>query len=222
MKYYKLKESIKGLRTIFYAKLPKEYDFNAKNSIRKLKFRGKLEFTPNLNGIELKNSFNPNKRDIMILSSTGNRGGIIISDKLLEVINEFKLPNELQVFDVNAIHKGIDYHYNYFYLYNPKQEEYLNFKEMLFYETNMVGIIKRELKINNYNDYLNFKNENKLIQIYPNQLIFLKEKINTDIFNLSYIGLGYYVSERLKEAIEEANCQGIEFTPIEELNYTLK
>ncbi|MFL0121198.1 hypothetical protein [Tenacibaculum maritimum] len=86
----------------------------------------------------------------------------------------------------------------------------------------MVGKIKKELNINTYEEYLEIIKKNKLIQIKPKQLILKKENINYDIFNLSYIGLGYYVSEKLKKAIEEKGCQGIAFIPIEELNYKLK
>ncbi|MFL0092971.1 hypothetical protein V3A08_05505 [Tenacibaculum maritimum] len=214
MKYYQIKIDIDKLRTYpISIKMIDDYRYDKGNSVSKLKSRGKLDFVPNFNSIELIKSANPNKLDI--ISSVPIAGsGIIISDKLLSIIREFRVPDELQIFDVNAIHKGVNYHYNY--LYQPKQKEYLNLNEMLFFETNMVGKIKKELNINTYEEYLEIIKKNKLIQIKPKQLILKKENINYDIFNLSYIGLGYYVSEKLKKAIEEKGCQGIAFIPIEE------
>ncbi|AWK02926.1 hypothetical protein HYN56_01320 [Flavobacterium crocinum] len=45
----------------------------------------------------------------------------------------------------------------------------------------------------------------------------IKENVNEDFFSLRYVegGAKYVVSEKLKKEIEEENCTGIEFQPIE-------
>ena len=216
MKYYKLEEKIDKLRTIFYANVPENY----LKSIYDLKSRDKLSYTPNLKHIQLKNSFNSIKRDILRLSSTGNGGGIIISDKLLNVFKEFLLPKELQIFDAIAIHKGREYHYNYFYIYEANEERVFDFENNYFIKTNFGFPEDDYFKI----DYKELKKRSleNYEELTPKEIIVKPENITSDIFRLDLTMSGYYVSQRLKEAVEKAECKGLKFIPIEELKYKHK
>lgn len=219
MKYYKIKIATinKVVGSIASDHMIKGYNFNNYNSVYKLKFRGKIEFIPDFNSIEILNRAKP--LDI-ISSGPVTGGGIIISDKLLEVIKQFKLPKELQIFDANAIHKGINYHYNYFYIYDTRENEIFNFEDNLFLTTKF-GFPKSDYYKINYKELKTRSLEN-YEQITPKEILLNYENIKSDIFALDLTKSGYYVSENLKEAIEKSDCQGIEFIPIEELNYTLK
>ena len=219
MNYYKIKIAAinKVVGSIASNHMIKGYNYNNYNSVYKLKSRDKLEFIPDFNSIDILNRAKP----LDIISSVPIAGsGIIISDHLLEIVKQFKLPYELQVFDVNAIHKGVNFHYNYLYIYDAKEEEIFNFKDNLFLTTKF-GFPKSEYYKINYEELKKRSLEN-YEQITPKKILLNIDKIKSDIFALDLTKSGYYVSEKLKKAIEEANCEGIEFIPIEELNYKLK
>lgn len=67
----------------------------------------------------------------------------------------------------------------------------------------------------NFNDALNEALSNN--EFFYIETIKLKENINEDLFMLKNVedGVKYVVSDKLKKEIEDADCTGIEFQPIE-------
>ncbi len=216
MKFFKIKIKTinKVVGSIASNHMVKGYNFNKPNSVNKLKSRGKLDFEVDFNSIEILNRAKP--MDI-IYSVPVSGTGIIISNKLLNIIKKFRLPKELQVFDVNAIYKGDNYAYNYFYIYESKEKDIFDFETCEFLTTKF-GIPKSEFYNISYKE-LKRRTLEEYETITPKEIMLNMENINTDIFTLDLTRGGYYVSEELKNAIEEGGCQGIEFVPIEELDY---
>jgi hypothetical protein len=81
-----------------------------------------------------------------------------------------------------------------------------------------------KLNINSYEEHLFKRRENRdtylegYHSIYIHELVF-KENTAKNLVVINYIrngGIGYYISEKLKNEIEEAGCTGIEFEPVEQ------
>lgn len=219
MKYFKIQLSIinQFVGNIASNKMDDKYNYGGINSVHNLPQRGKIEFQPNFNSVEILNTA---KLKDIISSITIPNSGIMVSDNLLEVIREFKLPYETQIFDVNVIYKGDKFHYNYLYIYDSKEEEIFDFENSLFIKTEF-NLPKSDFFKLKYNE-LKRRSLEDYEEITPKSIMLNTEKINTDIFRLDLTNSGYYVTEKLKNAIESSGCNGIEFIPINELKYKHK
>ena len=219
MKYFKLEIDIinKIVGSLASESMDENYMYQESNSVYNLNQRGKLDFIPNLNSILVSNKA---KCYDIIRSVPVSRAGMLISDKLLNVFKEFLLPKELQIFDALAIHKGREYHYNYFYIYEANEASIFDFENNYFIKTNFGFPEDDYFKI----DYKELKKRSleNYEELTPKEIIVKPENITSDIFRLDLTMSGYYVSQRLKEAIEKAECKGLKFIPIEELKYKHK
>lgn len=107
----------------------------------------------------------------------------------------------------------VDYWLMSVYQYSP---ENINFQQSEIWLKKSVTPIK-QLFINTVEEFLTLNQEIK----YPeslsiNKLVFHTE-INTHFFALSRVsgGVGFYVSEKLKQEIEMAGCTGLSFEKVE-------
>lgn len=195
-----------------------DYKYGSDNSIYKLKTFGKMGFLPDFNSIEILRKAQP--MDIINCVPIASRG-IVISDKFLSILEISRLPAEIEVFDVNAIHKGNNYHYNYFYLYKSWHLEYIDFEKMQFFETNSIGTVIKEIEINTVEQYNLKVDQYSFRKIRPKEIFLKNSLVEYDIFRLSFIGSGYYVSKKLKNYILSQDCQGIEFTELSDIRTLL-
>tara|TARA_R110001583_G_scaffold60219_10_gene179040 strand:- start:938 stop:1618 length:681 start_codon:yes stop_codon:yes gene_type:complete len=115
--------------------------------------------------------------------------------------------------------------YNLFILNDTKQSEYIDFEKSDF----LIGKLgdwkdrstRRPISIKNYDEYI-YKKE----KLGKESLMLLHDKVtldlkgvNVDMFRIVNAPLGgYYVSERLKNAIEENGFTGMEFKEVGELD----
>jgi hypothetical protein len=187
-----------------------DYDYRAFNSINKIDFTSKIPFTPNLDAIKL-----TKKAKILDLinSVTVSTSGLIISDSLKKIFHDFNCDPDLQVFDIRLVRNEDSW--NYLFYYNFKERlSFLDFESMNFFQTRMLGLDPQPTRINSLDEFLKFeKAEGRYIN--PDKLIF--KSPDYDLFRLYSICGGYYVSERLMNAIKEAGMTGIAFKPLDEL-----
>ena len=115
--------------------------------------------------------------------------------------------------------------YNLFLLNKSSQEKYIDFKISDFY----VGSIKdfgyrgENLIIEDYKDFMYYRDklyEEKCL-VKASKIVFNLKNTDVDMFRISEVrSKGYYLSEKLKNAIEDNGFTGIRFTEINQIRNT--
>lgn len=149
----------------------------------------------------------------------------VIDDFLLEFLKSFSLGAH-QSWKITSWQKRVMLsQYNLFLLCESSQEKYIDFKISEFY----VGSIKdfgyrgENLIIENYGDFKYY--EEKLYEekclVKASKVVFNLKNTNVDMFRISEVrSKGYYVSEKLKNAIQDSGFTGIRFTEINQIRNT--
>lgn len=144
---------------------------------------------------------------------------LIISSKLKEIIQSHRKTG-MQFFNITLMKKSITY--NNFWLLNMYEfnQEYIDFKNCEIIQRMKKdggGTTPVQLDIENVIEFENAieKAKEKLETITIEKISL--EKGEEHFFTLRNVagGIGYFVSETLKQKIEDAGCTGIEFQPIE-------
>ncbi|WP_017498177.1 imm11 family protein [Flavobacterium sp. WG21] len=156
--------------------------------------------------------------DLISVTGMGFTLKLLISSKLKNIL-ENKRKTGLQFFRSPIIQN--DHLINNYWILNYYEISYqfLDFKNSVFFETTKFDKTNK-LEINNQNAFIQKQNE-IAEEGYPKGLLIdkiaIKKDNNEHFFLLQNTdnGTQYIVSEKLKKEIEEANCTGIEFQPIE-------
>lgn len=153
---------------------------------------------------------------------------LVVKNCFVDFLATFNVGN-FQFWSIEVEHSNkVLREYVLFHLSNPSQEELVNFEDSQF----LIGKLgdwkdpntREPVKVTNYYQYCNLievlKESEDNLQIRCNKLILNLSNIKKDIFRLSNIpfGNGYYVSERLKSAIENEHFTGLKFKEIEKYN----
>ncbi|AZI22995.1 hypothetical protein EIH07_08075 [Chryseobacterium taklimakanense] len=183
-------------------------------------FNQKVNFEPYLLEIEL---FKNSKINDLIMEGGPIATKLIVSSKL-KLILENNRKTGMQFFNINVVReKEI---YNNYWILNMYEinQEFIDYKN---------SIIKYEKKADDYESSFNtklilldintLKEFNKYKEIAEKNLEIIEIErlalntisINEDFFALKYVegGIGYFVSETLKQEIEKSGCIGLEFQP---------
>lgn len=155
--------------------------------------------------------------DLMSVYFTGSGGRLTVSDKLKNILYK-KQHGNIQFLPITLYHKKrfISGYWltNIINIDNDK----INFKESEIYMTNYPS---NEESLTSIRDYEDYKYQKELLQ-YPFHFyikkVVVKSNIKEQILTIEnvYGGVGYYISEKLKQEIESADCTGIEFEPVEQ------
>ncbi|MGH2664398.1 imm11 family protein [Flavobacterium sp.] len=157
--------------------------------------------------------------DLISVVGMGFTLKLLVSTKLKEIL-ERNRNTGLQFFKAPIIHneQSIDDYWilNFF----EKSMEAINYELSDIYIThNSIRKIEK-LELKSYNEFLKAK-DNIDKEGYPKGILIekfkIKGNIHTDFLLLTDVkgGAKYIVSENLKQEIEDANCTGIEFQPVE-------
>lgn len=144
---------------------------------------------------------------------------ILIGTKLKSIL-EKKKPSGLQFFQCSVFKDGIEYDDYWILNYYEINYEFLDYKKSEIFITNNIFDKTSKLEVNNADEFVEKKNEIDLLG-YPNGILIdnvvINKDVNIDFFMLNNVesGTKYVVSEKLKKEIDDANCIGIEFQPIE-------
>lgn len=143
---------------------------------------------------------------------------ITISPNFFNLMKGFSLPNH-QVFPASVFYKGVEFNYYLVYFYPPVEEEFVDFERSDFIRAHF-GFFKEKLEINSLEDYKIAKDQIQLpYGISFSKMVLKQDVINCDIFRFALLGLGIYISENLKTAIEAAGLTGMQITPIEAIKH---
>ncbi|MCA6467245.1 MAG: hypothetical protein IM591_15310 [Chitinophagaceae bacterium] len=159
-----------------------------------------------------------NLTDLMTVFFTGSGGRLTISNRLKEILKKNSHGN-IQFIPLTIYYKK-KYLTSYWLtnIISFDNKLAINYTESLIFETHFIT----KIKIISINDYEDFK-QNEIKLEWPNNLfidkIVFKNKIDYNFCTIENVsaGVGYFVSEKLKEEIESAGCTGIEFQPIEQM-----
>lgn len=144
-------------------------------------------------------------------------------DEFIDFLKDFNI-GEYQHWPIDVIqNKKIVKGYNLFYLATTRQREYIDYANSSFY----VGSIRDykfvgdDVRVSNYEEFLKIKNElrDKKLFLKYSKLVINLTNAEEDIFRFvnSFEG-GYYVSNRLRQAIEDNQFTGFAFDEIENNN----
>lgn len=165
-----------------------------------------------------------------LISSTWPHSDLKIMSKVLyNLIQDFKLPF-CQSFETKVYTKNIPYIYYIFFI--PMiSYELIDFENSAFalYPMNAKKIRHESLDINTITDYEQcikkypflVKGNPERLKVSLEKLAFV-ENVPFDLFRIlgpTPSGYSYFVSERLKTAMEENKCTGIDFVGLEDIPY---
>ena len=131
-----------------------------------------------------------------------DRNYLMVSTRLMDLLKEYRL-DEYQYFPA-PVHtpKGIvDYHLIYFPW--PRQDDFIDWEKSLFKEDNEG--VSVELRFQESRRFLMENNDNTKMK----EAVIFPDKITMDVFRFTNYRSGFYVSERLKNAMEAAGMTGI-------------
>jgi len=180
----------------------------------------KIEFQPYLLDVEL---FSNSKINDLIMDAGPISTKLIISDKLKYILEDYRKTG-MQFFNINILReKEI---YNNYWVLNMYEfnQEFIDFSNCkIIYQEKAVDfevsylVNEKNVFINNQDEFYKFIEKSRINDeiVWIEKLVL--DNVNEDFFMLKYVfgGCGYYVSENLKQEIEDSGCTGVEFQPIE-------
>ncbi len=190
------------------------YNYLAPNSIRKIDYSKKIDFPLNLDSIRM--AHRAKWVDIVNSVVINSLCSKIISKRLMDILENFRLPAH-QIFDA-VLKKGkIVKTYSFFYIYEFGQD-YIDYEKSEFFIGRSFGSRIESIEINTQEEYKKAKATTPLpLFVSIDKLVLLKE-CPYDMIRLYQGATGYYISDRLKNAMEEAGCVGIRYIPIEDVS----
>ena len=220
MSYFKIQAGVinKVVGDMASHKMTSYYRYDRPNSVYKLKIRGKLDFAPDIDAIQI---LKRAKLMDVIVSVPLAGNGLVISDRLRKIIANSVMPIETQIFDAYVLFKEEKKHFNFLYIYDAQENEIVDWSKSLFMETSVGGFEQGNPKKYSFEAFKIEKIENYKY-FKPSKLVLKKDKLNSDIIRLDYTHDGYYVSEKLKQEIENSDCQGVDLIPIDQLGFEVE
>lgn len=147
-------------------------------------------------------------------------GFMIFKNYFINFLDDFNV-DEFQTWKIKVHHKKQIYSdYCLFNIIYPQQRNLINYSKSSFYLGKFSDYlyVGQDLKIDNYDNYLSTQDVLKMMDdnfLKCRKVILNLNEINIDMFKLWLTPLaGYYVSEKLKKAIEEQRFTGMVFKEI--------
>ena len=148
---------------------------------------------------------------------------LTINDTFLEFLKPY-CNSPFQTWKIKATKKEVDYTYYIFYL-DEYKSDFINYEKSTFelFEKNYSTIsLNQEIKVISDVDYLDkcreFIGLYGIPSIQPTKIVLNTKNQEVDFFRCAHNGMaGYYVSERLKQAILDNGFTGMRFEEIEEI-----
>ena len=152
---------------------------------------------------------------------------LVFKKYFIDFLKDFKL-EEFQTWSLKVHHNDMIINdYELFRISNSHQRDCIDFERSNFYigdfmSYDMIGEI---IKISNYENFLEVRNElskkNKLLKY--NEIYLNLSHIKFDLFRIiNTPASGYYISHKLKNAIERERFTGFFFQEIEEMDKRIK
>lgn len=148
--------------------------------------------------------------------------GLLMNNKSKEVFFQYNLP--LHKYYSALIKDSAGNVFPYYWLQTSKERDmisYIDFNVTQFYiQKDMLGLDKEPIDIRSIVELDSAKNHLKLGQgIKISKLVLNKgfDQLDIDLFKVSRLSIDWIISERLKEALENANITGISIKPADNI-----
>ncbi len=158
------------------------------------------------------------KTDLIEQLGIGFSHRLLMSTKLKDILIDYS-KEDAQYFQCSIFHKNIEYE-NY-WIINPYKyrQEFIDIDKSFAKWRRILGIGNEEsiVKISSLQDFQIKSEELSKSGKYLYFNNFYLKNVSKDFFLLQRIeggGIGYFCSEKLKKEIEDTNCTGIEFQPL--------
>ena len=155
----------------------------------------------------------------------GLRLHLTINDAFLDFLEPY-CNGSFQTWKIKATKKEVDYTYYIFYL-DEYKSDFINYDKSIFKLFECLGgfhykDLDQEIKITSDVDFLDkcreFPGLYGIPELQPIKIVLNTSNQEVDFFRCAHNGMaGYYVSERLKESIQENGFTGMRFEEIEEI-----
>jgi hypothetical protein len=180
-----------------------DYNFNAPNSVHKLKTH-----IPTTTKIDFRFKLAKNARPTDLLSQATIKGaGILVSEKLLNFLKKYETI-QYQEFEVQLKAQEKFLSYKYIHFTWEDWSKYVNWKASTF--KLFENFEFSSIEINSYAEYLNEVNKSEFLRISPDKITFFD--FNYDILNHPFIG-ETLISDKLVEELDRLkNFTGIDLS----------
>tara|TARA_R110002049_G_scaffold155557_6_gene320485 strand:- start:12493 stop:13176 length:684 start_codon:yes stop_codon:yes gene_type:complete len=224
MKYYHLSVSIDFKEVGIY---PQSTNFNEIGNIQEYG----LGFNEPIDGINLPELILESKANLTNLISVTyiNRAIFLVLDQnFISILKSNHCLNDFQSWNLKlSINNNMINNYYLFHLSYPSDEHLIDFDKSRFLLSNNKLIRVKSKRFYNYTDYKKEWDKNISCgdSLKFEELFLDFRKINHDlirILNIDSMCIGYYVSEKLKNSIEEQGFTGMHFQEIEEMDKRIK
>ncbi len=204
MKLFKLEQSVEGPIIGDFPQVQEKWpwpmDRWGENSYAMTPLKGPIEFDIIFPYFELAKRA---KLTDWVSAVNVDRNYFMVSTRLLALLKGF-VWDEYQYFPVpvHTPNEIVDYHLIYFPW--PRQDEYIDWKSSIFQHIVPSGAIE-EIQFENSGRYLMEHTDDVKME----KAVIFSENITLDLFRFKNYNSGFYVSERLKNAMEAAGMTGI-------------
>lgn len=199
-----------------------EYDYRATDSVYNLRVDSFPEFVPNFQNIVLQNGAVATD----LLSSTPVKWFVfLVSNKLRDIVTNFKLPPHKIYSNVPVLHNGevLENYSALHFLQTPEYLQYIDFERSRFWIVDLISK-KKIVEVNARSISDLEEAENQARQMPETSLVWAEDlSVNDayfdryDFLSSAYASpLAFYTTETVKQAVEKAGSTGIEFYPVSE------
>lgn len=171
---------------------------------------------------ELKLENNAKPSTLLSAATLSDRRTLVIKKEFAEFLCNYDVP-ECLVYDIKVHHKNTIYD-NYYILQMIDSYDYLDYQKSKFFYGNFSDLAKSDLQPDNTRNYTSIDNcedgedkrdksskQNKYLILEKGIIDFSHTEKDMFYMHTFSLGNGFYVSEKLKEAIESNGFTGIEF-----------
>ena len=198
-----------------------DYEYWGKNSFTQIPLSGKIEFELKFPTFKL---YSAAKRTDLLQNTFSMGRTLLLSPKAKELL-EHQYLDSTQWYEVKVLHNVRRMNYYILYMPNDRQSELINWSASSFAivhrkEFNYEGGVMRPIEVaplslNSFEEYLSemrsLRDTEHKVRLKKAILV---ENIKFDLFRMRGPLLGFFCSNRLKTAIEEAGLTGFRFEPV--------
>lgn len=213
MQYYKIGYNPYSFSEAHTMSLGNSHD--APNSAWKIPAIGEIKEAPQLNALVIE--YNYKRANLVDAIPVNTHSGLIIDSKFLNTLLEFTV-DEYQVFPATVRYRKKDYPYHFFHFVGDGNR-FVDFEKSEFILSGVLNDAgEASVSLASYEIYLQL--DQQVTQAAPpmrvkaSKLVFL-ENSDVDFFRLYRLRYEYFVSERLKSALEAANIKGVKYEVVE-------
>jgi hypothetical protein len=193
-----------------------DYNFNAPNSVHKLKSREFPDFNPDMRFKLAKGA----KLCDMMGQATINAHGFLISEKLKSIFENANLvPNKFYPATIEEA-KGILHNYYWMHLVWNEGIDIIDYANSSFFVRRGLRNIGK-IEVNSFDDFNAKNNEMGAVNYIDYDKILLKEPIAFDAFPI-YHGVDIFISEAMANALKNHKLSGLDIIITNKISLNLQ